>query len=84
MKMKTDVSTLCKVLDRVERDIPALRHDRISLTMDLESVPDLDLEGLLTASPLDFTHDICGIVRHMDRSSFPGKLTDCFVPRYCR
>lgn len=52
--------------------------------MDLDSVPELDLEGLLKAKPFDFAHDICGIIRHMDRSSYPGKLTDCFVPRFAR
>lgn len=63
-----------------------LKHvtDRMSIMMDLESVPDLDLEGLLKAEPFDFGHDIYGIMRHMDRSTYPGKLTGCFVPRYCR
>lgn len=56
----------------------------MSLMMDLDSVPDLDLDGLLAASGFDFAHDICGIMRHMDRRTYPGKLQNCFVPRYCR
>lgn len=58
--------------------------DRLSLMMDLESVPNLDLAGLLTADRFNFAHDICGIVKHMDRSTYPGTLKDCFVPRYTR
>ncbi len=73
-----------QVCSRAEQDIKSIKWDRISLMMDLDSVPNLDLAGLLEASPLDFTHDICGIYRHMDRSTYPGKLMDCFVPRYCR
>jgi hypothetical protein len=55
----------------------------MSLMMDLDSVPDLDLQKLLEAPSFDFAHDICGIIRHMDRSTYPGNLKDCFRPRCC-
>lgn len=55
--------------------------DGMSLTMDLDSIPELDLEKLLTAPKFDFAHDIYGIIRHMDRSSYPGTLKDGFWPR---
>jgi hypothetical protein len=57
--------------------------DPLSLTMDLESVPDLDLDKLLKAPAFDFAHDIYGIIRHMDRTKFPGKLLNHFHPRCC-
>jgi hypothetical protein len=39
----------------------------------------LHLGELLTASELDFTHDVWGILQHLDRDT--GKL-GCFTPRY--
>lgn len=68
-----------KVLNRAMAISPNI--NRTSLLMDLDSIPDLDMEKLLHAPELDFTHDIHGIMRHMDRSTYPGKLTDCFLPR---
>lgn len=75
-----------KVCERAEAEISGFRENvtRSSMLMDLESVPELDLEKLLAAPKYDFAHDICGIRRHMDRSTFPGKLTDCFWPRCAR
>jgi hypothetical protein len=61
-----------------------IEHNRSSLLMDLDSLPNLDLERLLAFPDFDFAHDVCGIMRHMDRSRWPGKLTDCFVPRAMR
>ena len=52
-----------------------------SLIMDLDSLPNLDLERLLSFPKFDFVHDITGIIRHMDRSVYPGRLMNCFVPR---
>lgn len=59
-------------------------RQKLSLVMDLDGVPDLDLTALLKAPNFDFAHDVCGIMRHMDRTKWPGKLTNCFVPRYSR
>ena len=59
---------ICK---RAEKEL-RIGCPRISLLMDLDSLPDLDLRALLAAPLADFAHDIGGIVRHMDRSSFPG------------
>lgn len=73
-----------KVCERAEKELKPLVSDRMSLMMDLDSVPELDLEKLLAAPAFDFAHDIVGIVHHMDRSTYPGKLTDCFLPRCAR
>ncbi len=62
-------------------------YDMTSAVMDLESAHEglpIDLKGLLEADDNNFAHDVFGIRRHLDRSTFPGKLTDCFVPRYAR
>jgi len=40
----------------------------------------LDLQGLLAADDLNFTHDVLGICQHLDRST--GALRDLFCPRY--
>jgi hypothetical protein len=40
----------------------------------------LDLKGLLSAPDEQFSHDIFGIHRHLDRST--GRLKDFFVPRF--
>ncbi len=72
-----------KICERAEREIKAVKEQvsRTSFLMDLDSVPELDLDKLLYAPKFDFAHDICGIIRHMDRSSYPGKLMNCFWPR---
>ncbi len=59
--------------------------DQMTLMMDLESAHidcPLKLDELLRAEPFDFSHDVSGIQAHMDRSTYPGKLTGCFLPRY--
>lgn len=51
--------------------------------MDLAAVhahTPLDLPGLAEASPLDFSHDLSGIVRHLNRET--GELEDSFLPRF--
>jgi len=40
----------------------------------------LDLAGLLAADDFNFSHDVFGIYRHIDRDT--GKLGNCFRPRY--
>jgi len=40
----------------------------------------LDLKGLLAASDGDFSHDLYGIVRHINRDN--AQLEDCFMPRF--
>ena len=40
----------------------------------------LRLEELLHADEFNFSHDVFGIRRHLNRET--GKLEDCFSPRY--
>ena len=74
-----------EVCKRAERELPMPpSYKRINLIMDLDSCPDLDLAALLAFPKFDFAHDVFGIMRHMDRSQYPGILTDCFSPRATR
>lgn len=58
-------------------------YSRMTCDMDLTACHcngnPLDLAALLGADDFNFTHDLCGIARHIDRET--GKLMDCFVPR---
>lgn len=40
----------------------------------------LKLAELLATDDFNFTHDVFGITRHIDRET--GKLGGCFVPRF--
>jgi hypothetical protein len=73
--------SVARVVNRAIREIKHRKINRLFLTMDINSLPDLDLDRLLAAPDFDFAHDIIGILRHMDRSAYPGKLTGCFEPR---
>jgi hypothetical protein len=42
----------------------------------------LRLEDLELADDFNFTHDVLGIERHLDRHTF--KLGDCFMPRFAK
>ena len=59
--------------------------NRMHLVMDLllahKSNP-LQLWELLHATDEDFTHDISGIIQHLDRAT--GELRDLFSPRYTK
>ena len=68
----------CKQLDREMSD-----EERRELLMDLcaaHASNPLRLEELLNADDANFTHDVFGIRRHMDRDT--GKLGGCFSPRF--
>ena len=58
-------------------------YDYLDLVMDLEAVHSngcpLDFQKLLDFPDFDFSHDVYGIRKHIDRTT--GTLTDCFCPR---
>jgi hypothetical protein len=58
--------------------------ERIELAMDVTAIHangcPLRLSGLLTASDVDFCHDISGIRRHLNRNT--GQLENFFSPRF--
>ena len=58
--------------------------DIVQIEMDLTAVHangcPLRLKDFLEAPDFDFSHDIVGIRRHLNRDT--GQLEDCFLPRY--
>lgn len=62
-----------------------MMFDRMSLMMDIEAVHaeiGLKLDELLNADDINFTHDIVGIQKNLDRKS--KKLQNFFLPRYAK
>lgn len=82
MAKREHMTKCAKVCERAEAELSlGPGYERINLIMDLESLADLNVDRLLAAPAFDFGHDIYGIMRHMDRSNYPGRLTGCFGPR---
>lgn len=78
---------LYEIIERVEEEFSFQNLDKLSLSMDLASIEEdesfeMDWKGLLKADKFNFMHDLCGIQKHIDRTSFPGKLRDGFRPRF--
>ena len=77
-----DPNTLFGIADRAKAlNLPV---DRITLVIDIDSACEqfnFEPSDLLNADDETFAHDVGGIVGHMDRSSYPGTVGDCFVPR---
>lgn len=62
-----------------------MMFDRMSLMMDIEAVhaeTGLKLDELLNADDVNFSHDIVGIQKNLDRES--KKLQNFFLPRYAK
>ena len=83
------LNTFDQINDIVDRAINTSTQltdeHRLSLVMDLDSIQnELDFKKLMDFPKFDFMHDIIGIMNNMDRSTYPGKLTNCFVPRCSR
>ena len=83
---KDDMAIIHRIADRAlqfarNAEIPA---DKLDFTMDVTAVHcngcPLDLDRLLGGPDFDFTHDVFGIRRHLNRET--GKLEDSFRPRY--
>ena len=77
---KEDHETICKIVDRAG----VRGNDHRMLFMDLTACHangnPLDLQAMLAGDDLDFSHDIYGIQRHINRTN--GQLEDCFLPRF--
>ncbi len=82
---REDAELIRDIVKRGKKLCITADHDHQSIVMDITAAHldvGLDLPGLLKATPFNFSHDVAGIVNHMDRET--GKLTDCFLPRYAR
>ncbi len=60
--------------------------DLLSITMDLTACHangcPMDFQRLLDADNFNFSHDVFGINRHINRRT--GKLSNCFLPRFSK
>lgn len=80
-----DFNLIVQIAERIEKEIPEYPDDRRTIIMDLNACHSngcpLQLAELLAADRFDFTHDIFGIRKAINRTT--GKLTeDFFTPRY--
>lgn len=80
-----DARAIDLIVDRAvemaeSKEIPLDKH---RLHMDISAVHangcPLELDRLLKADDFNFTHDVFGIMRHINRKT--GKLTGFFLPR---
>lgn len=82
-----DFNLICKIADRglgMARE-QGVTVEKMTAVMDIESAHQdcpMNLERFLEADNFNFAHDFFGIRRHLDRTEYPGTLTDCFVPRF--
>jgi hypothetical protein len=88
VEFSKNVDEAAKVADRAGSKIIKASGGRLAFMMDLLAAdgvngnPPIDFAGLLAADEFNFLHDVCGIARHLDRST--GELTDFFIPRFAR
>ena len=80
---RQEFDLIAKIADRAETAFSVTDYPRMDLIMDLDVCHSngcpLDFAKLLNAPKYDFTHDLAGIHRHINRST--GALEDCFLPR---
>ena len=85
MSNKEDMILISKI---VKRGLPLMKDHYISIldmTMDIDAANNdipLKLNDLLNADDLNFTHDIIGIYKNINRNT--KKLDNCFIPRYAK
>lgn len=80
---REEMDTILRIISRAEAAGLVHPSERMTLAMDLSACHangcPLDLAKLEGFPALDFTHDVAGIRRHIDRNT--GELRDCFTPR---
>ncbi len=78
---KEEHEAITRIVDRALKMRPDL--DRLTLDMDLTACHangcPMDWAKLESADAFNFSHDVFGIMRHIDRDT--GELTDFFLPR---
>jgi hypothetical protein len=79
---------ICHITDKAVLilDEHNIEVDRMHVMLDLlichKTIVPLRLLDMLNGSEADLLHDVCGLMRHLDRENY--KLNDCFLPRYAR
>ncbi len=88
MNLNTTTEDFTRIANITERALALqpseMRQTRMDWLMDiaachLNGCP-LQLQELAAADDFNFSHDVFGIRRHIDRTT--GKLTDSFLPRF--
>jgi hypothetical protein len=83
MTTNRELATVSKIVERaytIDQKI-----DKLSLLMDISTVHETNpirLTELLEADDFNFTHDVFGIQRNLNRST--KKLENCFSPRFTK
>lgn len=83
--MTKDERLLAVEIAKRAEEMNLLMFDRLSLIMDIEATHNevgLKLSELLNADDENFTHDIIGIQKNIDRTS--KKMQNFFLPRYAK
>lgn len=83
--MTKDERLLAVEIAKRAEDMNLLMFDRLSLIMDIEATHDdigLKLSELLNADNENFTHDIVGIQKNLDRTT--KTMQNFFLPRYAK
>jgi hypothetical protein len=73
------------ILERAEAMNINCHREKLGLLMDLSTATEkhaLDIIALSKCGGDDFTHDILGIQKHLNRET--GELEDCFIPRFTK
>ena len=83
---KEDHILIMRIVERIFAESTQAKRclDMNTLAMDLTAAhangTPLKLAELAEAEKFDLTHDVFGIVNHINRRT--GQLEDCFLPRY--
>ena len=84
---KQEIAIIQRIAKRADRMLREVGNNRgvCNISMDISAghlnIP-LKLEELEKAEDFDFMHDVCGIIRHLNRDS--GEIENCFLPRYAK
>jgi hypothetical protein len=82
---RTEMEIINKIANRAVSmaNEHGVNYDKLTADMDVTACHangcPLDLLKLLEADAFNFSHDVFGIARHINRST--GQLENCFVPR---
>lgn len=80
---KQEAELISQIVQRAMQHIPNYPDDYQTCNMDITACHlngnPLDLQKLLDAPDFDFSHDVLGIRRHINRNT--GQLEDFFSPR---
>lgn len=84
-KASDNTVKMAHAIARRARDEGIIKGSTMDLEMDITAaatVLPMKLNELYKEKTFNFFHDVCGIMRHIDRDT--GNLMHCFLPRCAR